>query len=86
MYQPAFARTPEKGQGITIERIVVVDVSSHKLWNLTKLYVALSRVMLGEHLRKYGSFPPKFFNLQYSRQLRAWSLGIKTNTNQGHQY
>ena len=53
---------------------------------MPKLYVALSRVKQGAHLRRFGSFTSKFFNLQYTNQLRAWSLGIKTHTNQGHQY
>ena len=85
MYAPAFACTPEKGQGRTIDRIVV-DVKVPKGWSMPKLYVALSRVKQGAHLRRFGSFTSKFFNLQYTNQLRAWSLGIKTHTNQGHLY
>ena len=85
MYAPAFACTPEKGQGRTIDRIVV-DVTAPKGWSMPKLYVALSRVKQGAHLRRFGSFTPKFFDLQYTNQLRAWFLGIKTHTNQGHQY
>ena len=52
--QPAFAMTVDKAQGQTIERVIVA-LSKRKLgitdFQYVCLYVAMSRVKMGQHLR-----------------------------------